>query len=111
MFRGVMYVFGGFDGAKRNDIYRILFDEEERRRNLQDYELKQLARSCSLMNLSMDDAMMGGNGDEMGSAAHSDLLSNHHQAFYPQHSLDIVGGNMVQHSMAPVTLQNANHQR
>ena len=72
------YVFGGFDGAKRNDIYRILFDEEERRRNLQDYEMKQLARSCSLMNLSMDDAMMGGHGDEMGSAAHSDLQSNHH---------------------------------
>lgn len=40
MFKGVMYVFGGFDGAKRNDIYRILFDEEERRRNLADYELK-----------------------------------------------------------------------
>ena len=53
-----MYVFGGFDGAKRNDIYRILFDEEERRRNLQEFELKQLARSCSLMNLSMDDAVL-----------------------------------------------------
>ena len=66
MFKGVMYVFGGFDGAKRNDIYRILFDEEERRRNLADYELKQLARSCSLMNLSMDD----------GIDLHSSLESN-----------------------------------
>ena len=35
----------------------MLFDEEEKRRHMADYELKQLARSCSLMNLSMDDAM------------------------------------------------------
>jgi len=29
-----MYVFGGFDGKKRNDVYRILFDEDERRHNI-----------------------------------------------------------------------------
>ena len=34
MFKGVMYIFGGFDGMKRNDIYRILFDEEEKKKNL-----------------------------------------------------------------------------
>jgi len=34
MFKGVMYIFGGFDGMKRNDIYRIFFDEEERKKNL-----------------------------------------------------------------------------
>jgi hypothetical protein len=29
-----MYIFGGFDGMKRNDIYRILFDEEDKKKNL-----------------------------------------------------------------------------
>jgi hypothetical protein len=29
-----MYVFGGFDGKKRNDVYRILFDEDEKRHNI-----------------------------------------------------------------------------
>jgi len=29
-----MYIFGGFDGMKRNDIYRILFDDETRKKNL-----------------------------------------------------------------------------
>ena len=29
-----MYIFGGFDGMKRNDIYRILFDEDEKKKNL-----------------------------------------------------------------------------
>jgi hypothetical protein len=34
MFKGVMYIFGGFDGMKRNDIYRILFDEDEKKKNM-----------------------------------------------------------------------------
>ena len=34
IFKGVMYIFGGFDGMKRNDIYRILFDEDEKRKNI-----------------------------------------------------------------------------
>jgi len=55
MFKGVMYVFGGFDGMKRNDIYRILFDDDVKRRNLQDYEMKSFARSFSLINSSMED--------------------------------------------------------
>ena len=55
MYKGVMYIFGGFDGMKRNDIYRILFDEEEKKRNLQDYEMRQMARSFSLINSSMDE--------------------------------------------------------
>ena len=40
MFKGVMYVFGGFDGMKRNDIYRILFDEELKKKNLQEQEIR-----------------------------------------------------------------------
>lgn len=40
MYKGVMYIFGGFDGMKRNDIYRILFDEEDKKKNLQDYEMR-----------------------------------------------------------------------
>jgi hypothetical protein len=55
MFKGVMYIFGGFDGMKRNDIYRILFDDEAKRKNLQDYEMRSFARSFSLINSSMDD--------------------------------------------------------
>ena len=55
MFKGVMYIFGGFDGMKRNDIYRIFFDEEEKKKNLQDYEMRQFARSFSMINQSMDD--------------------------------------------------------
>jgi hypothetical protein len=30
IFKGVMYIFGGFDGMKRNDIYRILLDDDEK---------------------------------------------------------------------------------
>jgi|TARA_B110001450_G_C17643834_1_gene490347 hypothetical protein len=55
MFKGVMYIFGGFDGMKRNDIYRIFFDEDEKKKNLQDYEMRQFARSFSMINQSMDD--------------------------------------------------------
>jgi len=55
MFKGVMYIFGGFDGMKRNDIYRILFDDDTKRKNLQDYEMRSFARSFSLINSSMDD--------------------------------------------------------
>jgi hypothetical protein len=55
MFKGVMYIFGGFDGMKRNDIYRILFDEDEKKKNLQEYELRQMARSFSVINSSIDD--------------------------------------------------------
>jgi len=55
MFKGVMYIFGGFDGMKRNDIYRILFDEEERRKNLQDFETRSFGRSFSMINSSVDE--------------------------------------------------------
>lgn len=40
---------------KRNDIYRIFFDEDEKKKNLQDYEMRQFARSFSMINQSMDD--------------------------------------------------------
>ena len=59
MFKGVMYIFGGFDGMKRNDIYRILFDEEEKKKNLQDFEMRSFARSFSLINSSMEEAHDG----------------------------------------------------
>lgn len=59
MYKGVMYIFGGFDGMKRNDIYRILFDEDDKKRHLQDYEMRQMARSFSLINSSMDDINEG----------------------------------------------------
>ena len=55
MFKGVMYVFGGFDGMKRNDIYRIFFDEDERKKNLQEQEMRSFTRSYSIINQSMDD--------------------------------------------------------
>lgn len=55
MFKGVMYIFGGFDGMKRNDIYRILFDEDEKKKNLNEYELKYMARSFSVINSSIDE--------------------------------------------------------
>ena len=50
-----MYVFGGFDGVKRNDIYRILFDNEERKKNLQEQENRSFTRSFSMINQSMAD--------------------------------------------------------
>ena len=59
MFKGVMYIFGGFDGMKRNDIYRILFDEDEKKKNMQDHEMRSFARSFSLINSSMDEAHDG----------------------------------------------------
>lgn len=54
-----MYIFGGFDGMKRNDIYRILFDEEEKKKNIQDFEMRSFARSFSLINSSMEEANEG----------------------------------------------------
>jgi hypothetical protein len=53
-----MYVFGGFDGIKRNDIYRILFDNEERKKNLQEQENRSFTRSFSMINQSMADELM-----------------------------------------------------
>ena len=44
---------------KRNDIYRILFDEDERKKNMQDHEMRSFARSFSLINSSMDEAHDG----------------------------------------------------
>eukprot|EP00356_Strombidium_inclinatum_P007029 CAMPEP_0170509676 /NCGR_PEP_ID=MMETSP0208-20121228/65345_1 /TAXON_ID=197538 /ORGANISM="Strombidium inclinatum, Strain S3" /LENGTH=117 /DNA_ID=CAMNT_0010793057 /DNA_START=1300 /DNA_END=1653 /DNA_ORIENTATION=- len=55
MFKGVMYIFGGFDGLKRNDIYRILFDDEEKRKNLHEHEIRSMARSFSMINSSIDE--------------------------------------------------------
>lgn len=50
MFKGVMYVFGGFDGMKRNDIYRILFDDEERKKNILEQENRSFSSSFSIIS-------------------------------------------------------------
>jgi len=105
MYKGVMYIFGGFDGMKRNDIYRILFDEEEKKRNLQEYEMRQMARSFSLINSSMDDINEGS------------VEAQLHQSYYfssqgmGDASSNIVGGNMVQHSLVPITMSGSTTQK
>ena len=87
MFKGVMYIFGGFDGMNRNDIYRILFDDEERKKNLQEYEMRQMARSFSLINSSMEDVNEGSVDTQL------------HQSYYFSsqgiEGNNMVGGNMV----------------
>jgi hypothetical protein len=92
MFKGVMYIFGGFDGMKRNDIYRILFDEDEKKKNLAEYEMRSFARSFSLINSSMDEA-------------HDGSLDQNSQ----NGAADMIGENLVQPSLIPVSMSSTNN--
>lgn len=98
MFKGVMYIFGGFDGMKRNDIYRILFDEESRKKNLQDFEVRSFTRSYSIVNQSIED------NDAMSDGQ---LFQSHH--FNSQGGLDssIVGENLVNNSLVPISMSSS----
>ena len=94
MFKGVMYVFGGFDGMKRNDIYRILFDEEDKKKNLQEQEVRQLGWSYSLINQSMDEIMEANSEGTNHSAGQRSYHFNSQRG--------MVGENLVQNSLVPV---------
>jgi hypothetical protein len=47
-----MYIFGGFDGVKRNDIYRILIDPYEMKKNLEEQD-QRLGSSFVMVNQSI----------------------------------------------------------
>lgn len=100
MYKGVMYVFGGFDGMKRNDIYRIFFDEEEKQKNMHDYEIRQFGRSYSNINQSID---------EMNEVS-IDGQSSYH--FNSQNTeTNIVGDNLVQPSLVAIPMSSSTLQK
>ena len=103
MFKGVMYIFGGFDGMKRNDIYRILFDEDERKKNMQDHEMRSFARSFSLINSSMDEA-------HDGSVDGQPTNSYHYNSQGVDLGNNVVGENLVQPSLVPISMSSSTMQ-
>lgn len=102
MFKGVMYVFGGFDGMKRNDIYRILFDEDEKKRNLLEQEARSFARTYSMINHSMDEARAEVQAAPLGFPAYAFQSSRPHDS-----QRQIVGENLVNNSLVPTRMLNS----